>query len=139
MNQAINGILGLVYSFIGLGGVVTYWDDPLAAFLLGGPWVVWGAVMLRGMWRVATITDGSGLEARWLLRKRRIPWSEIAAFDTARVPDGPVLAWTGVAHLHNGDIVRVPVPGRRQHIIDALNDDLAHWKARARPVGAGEA
>ncbi len=81
MTRCTHGLMGFVYALIGLGGVLAYADRPLLAALFGGPFLVIAAVVLRGAYRVATITDDVGVEARWLLKTKRVAWRDVAAFE----------------------------------------------------------
>ena len=110
-----------VIALIGLGGVVTYAHRPAIAVAIGLGFGAYVAVLVRGAIRMGIFTDERGLKLNWILRTRYLAWEEIEMFGYAENEAG--IRGAVVAHLRDGDLVRLPIPGRSR-AAEALNDQL---------------
>ncbi|GIF22738.1 hypothetical protein BJ973_000903 [Actinoplanes tereljensis] len=111
---------GTVFAVVVVALIATHWRSGtvLRAAGVGGFLGVWLTVAWR-LHRTALLVSDAGVRARWLLRTRTVPWSQVSRFRTA--PDFLVRERLWIV-LVDDRMVRTPVQHAAGVFGSALND-----------------
>lgn len=115
ITNATNGGIACVYGFIALGGISTYSDKPIYWLLTVPIWLFAALFAISAFrQRIEIYTDHLEIFVG-AFGKRDLAWKEVESIDSGMVPES---RWFRHAHfssyakLRDGEVVRLPIPGR---------------------------